>query len=67
MFLVAVTLFSCNTWKLVSMNNQECKARVEAININDPYAEVCVPDLVKGVNVKVFNLVSSTNETRCIG
>ena len=49
------------------MNNQECKARVEAININDPYAEVCVPDLVKGVNVKVFNLVSSTNETRCIG
>ena len=34
--------------------------------INDPYAKICVPDIVKKLNVKVFNLMSSTNETRSI-
>ena len=29
-----------------------------------PYAEICVPDSVKNLNVKVFNLISRTNETR---
>ena len=33
-------------------------------NINYPYAKVCVPDVIKNVNVKVFNLMSRTNETR---
>ena len=33
-------------------------------NINNPCAKLCVPDVVKKVNVKVFNLVSGTNETR---
>ena len=33
-------------------------------NINDPYAKICVPDVVKDLNVKVFNLMSRTNETR---
>ena len=70
------------------MNNQECKVRLEIININtnkssfypynvkiwkcngrcnnikDPYAKLCVPDVVK--NVKVFNLMSRTNKTRHI-
>ena len=35
-------------------------------NINDPYAKICVPDAVKDLNVKVFNLMSRTNETRHI-
>ena len=35
-------------------------------NINDPYAKICVPDIVKNLNVKVFNLMSRTNETRFI-
>ena len=35
-------------------------------NINDPYARVCVPVTVKNLNVKVFNLMSRTNETRSI-
>ena len=26
-------------------------------NINDPYAKICVPDVVKDLNVKVFNLI----------
>ena len=33
-------------------------------NINDPYAKLCVPDVVKNLNVKVFSLMSRTNETR---
>ena len=35
-------------------------------NINDPYAKICVPDVVKDLNVKVFNLMSITNETKHI-
>ena len=33
-------------------------------SINDPYAKICVPDIVKNLNVKVFHLLSRTNETR---
>ena len=35
-------------------------------NINDLYAKICVPDFVKNLNVKVFNLISRTNEARHI-
>ena len=35
-------------------------------NINYPYATICVPDVLKNLNVKVFNLMSGTNETRYI-
>ena len=35
-------------------------------NINDPYAKICVPNVIKDLNVKVFNLMSRTNETRHI-
>ena len=35
-------------------------------NINNPCAKLCIPDVVKNLNVKVFNLVSGTNETRRI-
>ena len=72
------------------MNNQECKKRPQAINVNEdepvffpfsietskcsgsfnninyPYAKICVPDVAKNLNVKVFNLISRTNETRRI-
>ena len=33
-------------------------------NINDSYAKLCVPDIIKNINVKVFNLMSRINETR---
>ena len=35
-------------------------------NINNPYARICVPDVIKDLNVKLFNLMSKTNETRFI-
>ena len=74
----------------MSMNNQECKVRLQIVNlnrdepvffpfnikkskcsgscnnINNPYAKLCVPGVVKNLNVKVFNLMSRTNETRHI-
>ena len=31
-------------------------------NINYSYAKICVPDTVKDLNVRVFNLMSRTNE-----
>ena len=33
-------------------------------NINDPYAKLCVPDVAENINLKVFNVMSRTNETR---
>ena len=35
-------------------------------NINDPYAKLCVPDVAKNINVKVFNLMSFSNQTKFI-
>ena len=35
-------------------------------NINNPYAKLCVPDIIKNINVKVFNLMSRINKTRQI-
>ena len=35
-------------------------------NINDPYAKLCIPDIIENINVKVFNLMSRINETRQI-
>ena len=33
-------------------------------NINNPYAKLCVPEFIKNLNVKVFNLMSRTSETK---
>ena len=33
-------------------------------NINNPYAKLRVPDIVKNLNLKVFTLMSKTNKTR---
>ena len=30
-------------------------------NINNPYAKICVADVAKDLNLKVFNLMSRTN------
>ena len=91
-FFLGLTILSnfTNALDCISMKNQECKVRPEAIyinsnnpmfypfsikvnkcngncnDINNPYARICVPDIVKKLNVKVFNLMSRTNETRQI-
>ena len=34
--------------------------------IDDPHVRVCVPNKVKNMNLKVFNLMSKVNETRLL-
>ena len=47
-----------------SVNINRCSGNCNSIN--DPYAKICVPDVVKNLNVKVFNLMSRSNESRSI-
>ena len=35
-------------------------------NINDPMSKLCVPDIIKDMNIKVFNMLVRINETRKI-
>ena len=75
--------------RCISMKNQECKTRLQVINvnsnnpifyplsiktskyssncnnINNPYAKICVLDVIKDLNVKVFNLMSRSRN--CLG
>ena len=47
-----------------SIKTSKCSGNCN--NINDPFAKICVPNVMKDLNVKVFNLMSRTNETRHI-
>ena len=38
-----------------SVNVDKCSGNCN--NIRDPYARLCVPDFIKNINLKVFNLV----------
>ena len=40
---------------LISIKTSKCSGSCN--NINEPYAKICVPDVVKKLNVKVFNLM----------
>ena len=42
------------------------KCKGSCNTINNLYAKLCVSDIIKNMNVKVFNLVSRTNEARHI-
>ena len=46
----------------LSIKTSKCSGSCN--NINDSYAKLCVPDIVKNLNIKVFNLMSRTKETR---
>ena len=47
-------------------SNETSKCSGSCNDINYPCAKICVPHVVKNLNVKVFNLISKTNETRFI-
>ena len=73
MIFFGCNLSSVNPLKCISMNNQECKVRLQIANvnidepifvpfiiktskgsgscnnINDPYAKLCVPDVIKKI------------------
>ena len=42
------------------------KCSRDCSNINYPMAKLCVPNIVKNMNIKVFNLLARINETRKI-
>ena len=62
--------------KIINTNNNEPvfypfsikvnKCSGSCNNISDPYAKLCVPDVVKNINVKVFNLMSWSNQRKHI-
>ena len=47
-----------------SITTSKCKGSCNSIN--DPYAKLCVPDTIKNINIKVFNLMPRANERRHI-
>ena len=47
-----------------SIKTSKCNGNCN--DINDPYRKICVPDVVKDLSAKVFNLMLRTNETRHI-
>ena len=47
-----------------SIERNKCNGN--CYNINGPYGKLCVPDVVKNVNGKIFNLMSRTNGKRHI-
>ena len=49
-----------------SFNIKTSKCSGSCNNVNVPYAKIFVPNVVKDLNVKVFNLISRTNEARHI-
>ena len=62
--------------KIIDLNKNESafyplsikvnKCSGDCNNINDPMAKLCVPDIVRDMNIKVFNLLARINETRKI-
>ena len=48
----------------VSIKVNKCSGNCN--NINDPMIKLCVPDIIKDINIKVFNMLSRINETRKI-
>ena len=59
--------------KIININNNEPQFYLFSIkvnncsrscnNINNLYAKLCVPNVVKSLNMKVFNLMSFNNQT----
>ena len=55
---------NCNNPIFCSFSTKTSKCSDKCNNIKDPYTKTCVADVAKDLNIKVFNLMSRTNETR---
>ena len=62
--LKLLMLMEMNLFFSFSIETSKCSGSCN--NINYSYAKLCVPDIVKDLYVKVFSLMSKTNETRHI-
>ena len=58
MLIVASLCFILLILEQVSKFSGSCN------NIDDPYVKLYLPDVVKNINIKVFNIMSTINETR---
>ena len=58
--------FNKNEPVFYSLSIKVNKCSGDCNNINDPMAKLCVPNIVKDMNIKVFNLLARINETRKI-
>ena len=56
MLIVIIPYFTPSVLKKINKCSGNCN------NINSSYAEICVPAVIKDLNVKVFNLMSRTND-----
>ena len=75
-FFTAMTFFNfnpsnVNSLERISINNEPVfypfsiqlyKCSESCNNINDPYAKLCVADVVKNIHIEVFNLMSWINQ-----
>ena len=62
--------------EMININNNETvfypfsikvdKCSGSCNDINDSHTKLCVPDIIKSINVKVFSLMSWSNQTRHI-
>ena len=57
-------LMEMNLFFPFSIETSKCSGSCN--DINYPYAKICVPNVMKNFNVKVFNPLSRTKETRFI-
>ena len=53
---------NCNEPYSVKLNECSGTCNSGSCNINDSYAKLCVPDVIKNINVKVFNLMSRSDK-----
>ena len=60
LMLIAINLY------FIPFSIKISKCSGNSNNINNPYANICVLGMIKNLSVKVFNLMSTTNETRFI-
>ena len=74
---VSMKIYECKVWPEIvgvsvtsndpifyPFNTNINKCSGDCSNMADPNEKICVPDLVKNLNVKVFSLITLTNETR---
>ena len=60
LFINVFNVLKVKTLEYVSVINEKCMSRPKIINddINDPMTKLCVPNIVKDMNIKVFNLLA---------
>ena len=56
-FTVMYFFFRCNPINVINKCSGTCN------NINDSYAKLCIPNIIKNKNIRVFNLMSRSNQT----